>query len=124
MAMRDEDNAGGILTMIAMIVVAPFTIWAERHQKWARLEPAEQQLRRLGQGFALTVFTVGTPFVLFGARRIFTALTDHPADLWPAIAGWVALMAIGLTRFVVGARRLAGVRDGLRAAQSLVKLAL
>ena len=120
-------EGAGILTLLAAFLVVPFQMWAESQQKWRMLDPVEQNLRRASQGFALVVFVLLAVFYLYGVSGVagfFVNLVTNPGQAWPAAVFFGGLIAYGLVRFLVGARRLAGVRDGLRTASALVKLAL
>jgi hypothetical protein len=117
---------GGILTIFALLLFAPVMMWAERTQKFRLLPEVEQNLQRASHGFVLVTFLLVAIFWANGWRAVlgfFPQLVSDPHDSWPVAIVLGGLFGYGLVRFVVGARRSWGLRDGLLAFRALFKLA-
>jgi hypothetical protein len=119
---------GGLITLVVLIVIAPFQIWGEWSKKFAMLSPVEQNLQRAANGFAVMVLSVLTPIALYGAKEVFAffpALVTQPGE---AASGLVFVLPfiLGLVRFLVGWKRSCAMRisDWLLASRAFVRLAI
>jgi hypothetical protein len=113
----------GVITLLVMLLVAPFEMWQARAQKWRQLDQVEQNLRRASHGFLLILMIIVGPFVVFGARdvgKLLPSVITHPAAI--LVVG--GLLAYGIVRFLVGVRRVAGLRDELRIGAAFARLAI
>jgi hypothetical protein len=119
-------EGAGIFTLAVLLLASPFLIWADREEKFRRLDPIEQNLRRASQGIALPVVIVAAAVLFFGpsARQDFVAAFIADPASWPRAVFLAALLACCLVRAGVGMQRSAGTRDALLAARALVKFAL
>jgi len=117
---------GSLGALVGLLLMLPFQLWRERSQKFQRLSPVEQNLQRASHGAALIVLVLLAVIFAFRVRDIpgfFIRAATDPADAWPGLLLLVPL-AYGLARFLAGVRRSWGVRDGLLATRSFVKLAI
>jgi hypothetical protein len=98
----------------------PFEEFAEgvaRHrQAFKSLDFIDQNLTRAGNGLALALALVIIPCAMWGLPLLF-AIMRAPKDYAWWLIGWTVLMTIGITRFVIGVSRVAGVRDNARRAK-------
>lgn len=116
-----------ILTVVGLLVMAVLlSVFPEFSPNFRGLPPLEQNLTRAGHGFALMVGIAAGFWWLPVARAEFgnmQAIVASPREHWPVIAG-VFLFFYGLFRFVVGARRSWGCRDGMLAGRASLTMAL
>src|SRR5215467_5423795 len=117
-----------MLTLLALLMLVPIEMALQRSQRFQMLPPIEQNIQRASHGAAFVVILLLLGFVLYGIgpgkigddTRMLIA---DPQDHWALVAALV-LFAYGAVRFVVGARRVWGARDGLRAARAVVKIGI
>jgi hypothetical protein len=98
---------GGFITLIVLVILAPFQMWNEREKSFASLDPAERNLQRASHGFAVMVLTAMS---IYGAKEVFAFF---PALTHPREAAWGLVFFVpfiyGLVRFVVGWRGYCGM---------------
>jgi hypothetical protein len=100
----------------------------EQRQAWRQLDAVTQNKIRASHGFALVVMTmagVGGLCFLYGWHIVpdyFDRLYRDPAHEWREAALVGGLIVFGLTRGLIGARRLAGLRDGTHTGKELMRL--
>jgi hypothetical protein len=121
-------EGAGIFTILGLLVLAPFMIWAERVERFKRqLTPHEQDLQRASHGLGIPVVIAAAAVLFFGPSApgdfVAAVIADPASMAWPAVL-LMALLAYCLVRFIVGVRRAAGVRDELLASRAFVKFAL
>jgi hypothetical protein len=118
-------EGAGIFTLALLLLALPFLTYADRAEKFRRLDPVEQNLRRASSSIALPVVILAAAVLFFGpsAPQDFVAAFVADPTSPPAVF-LAALLACCLVRGVVGVHRSAGTRDALLAARALVKFAL
>jgi hypothetical protein len=103
-----------------------FCMWRERHAKFLRLLPVEQNLRRASHGLVLVIALTAALFAIYGwqgVRDYWPWLQRDPADAWPGLL-LLGPLGYGLVRFFFGAcaARRAGP-DGFLATRGFLKCA-
>ena len=120
-------EGAGILTVLALLLLAPFQIMQARAQKLRLLSPHELLLRRATRPLGVVAVLAWLVW-LGGARGIGQALAPvlfHPSDNWLAAVLLTALPLYGLASFVTGASQCWGMRsDGMLPVWAFVKLAV
>jgi hypothetical protein len=115
-----------MLTIMGLLVLLPFQMWAERSRSFQRLSPLEQNLQRASHGAAVIVLVLIAVFFTFGIAGVLLFvphLVTNFADTWPGLLVLVPL-AYAIPRLVAGVRRCQGARDGLLATRAAVKFLL
>ena len=119
-------EGAGLLTLLAMLLLAPFEIMQARAQRLRLLAPHELHLRRATRPLGVVALLAWGSW-LCGARGIahaFAPVVLHPSDngLLAALLG--AVLLYGLASFVTGASRCWGMRsDGMLPVWAFIKLA-
>lgn len=120
-------EGAGILTALAMLLLAPFEIMQARAQRRRLLAPHELHLRRATRPLGV-VALVAWGVWLFGARGIGHALAPvvlHPSDNGMLAVLLGAVLLYGLASFVTGASRCWGMRsDGMLPVRAFFKCAV
>ena len=115
---------------LVLVPIIFIDLWWRHNRNWRFLNPVEQNLQRTSHSAAMIVFVILALAVnvwLDGWREfgaLFPWMIAHPGDAWLPVALGCALVAVGVARFLAGAHRVAGVRDGLLQSRAFVKLAL
>jgi hypothetical protein len=126
-------EGGGIITLLGMLLLLPFALlrdlftlgrrlWLMNAQRQRFLTPHELNLRRAAQ-------PVGSAAVLLAAWRLYGPQLDHArvayAVDWRLIAALASIAVIvGASSFFVGARRCAGLRDGILTTRAAFRIGI
>jgi hypothetical protein len=117
----------GVLTVLALLLIAPVEWWQARAQKRRFLSPHELNLRRATQPLGVLAL-LGAFVWLFGVRTIGGALAPvlrDPSANWLPAAPLGALLLYGVCSFIAGASHCWGVRsDRMLPVWAFFKLAL
>jgi hypothetical protein len=120
-------EGAGILTALALLLLAPFQIMQAHAQKMRLLSPHELHLRLATRPLGVVALLAWVVW-LFGAPGIGHALAPvvlHPSDNWLLAVLLGGVLLYGLASFVTGASRCWGMRsDGMLPLRAFFKLAV
>jgi hypothetical protein len=106
-------EGAGILTMLAMLLFAPFEMMRAGAQKRRLLTPHELNLRLATRPLGVAAL-VAWGVWLFGANNVGTLLAPvflHPSDNWLPAVLLGAVLLYSLASFIVGASQCWGARS-------------